>query len=447
LNIPELLFYTLFSQQHRGQESAGIVYRRQEKLVAYKDLGMVSTVLARYLDKTKESTVGIGHVRYSTHGGNRVENVQPILVSCNKGNIALGHNGNISNTRTLKRHLFDEGSIFQSTSDTELILHLISRSRKNSFEEALLETLQTLEGAYSMAMIHNDKLLAMRDPHGFRPLYIGRRGDMHVVASETCALDILKVEDYRQVEPGEIVTVDENGVQSISFGKNAKISQCVFELIYFARPDSQVFGESVHAMRKLMGAALARSDEYTGDIVVPVPDSGNIAALGYAEESGVPFEMGLQRNHYAGRSFIMPTTSQRELAVRMKLHPVKTAIRDKRIILIDDSIVRGTTSRILVSLLKEAGAKEVHIRLSSPEIRWPCFFGIDTPTREELISNRKSADEIARYTGADSVRFLPITELQSCVGRPENYCFGCFSGEYPVEPEALKEGEVIDAHL
>lgn len=433
MNIPEHLFYSLFAQQHRGQESAGIVYRKEEgKLVAYKGLGMVSSVLSRYLEKERRSKVGIGHVRYSTHGGNKVENVQPILVSCNKGNIALGHNGNISNTSALKKKLFADGSIFQSTSDTELILHLISRSRAAGFQEALEETLQQLEGAYSMTMIHEDSLLAMRDPYGFRPLYIGRRDDITAVTSETCALDILRISDYRSIAPGELVIVSESGVETRRFAAEQPKRQCIFELIYFARPDSQVFNESVHETRKKMGRAMAANDTVEGDLVVPVPDSGNIAALGYAEESGIPFEMGLQRNHYAGRSFILPTTGQRELAVRMKLHPVKTAIKGKRIILIDDSIVRGTTSKILVKLLKETGAKEVHLRLSSPEIKWPCFFGIDTPTGKELISNQKSAEELAGYIGADSVAFLPIDKLSNCVEHPKEYCYACFSGEYPV---------------
>jgi amidophosphoribosyltransferase len=432
-NIPEYLFYSLFAQQHRGQESTGIVYRKDSgQLVSYKDLGMVYTVLSRYLDKSKRSTVGIGHVRYSTRGGNRVENVQPILVTCNKGEIALGHNGNISNTEKLKKRLFSEGSIFQSTSDTELILHLISRSRQADFRKALPETLRQLEGAFSMVMIHDDELIAMRDPNGFRPLYIGTKDGTTVIASESCALDILSINDYRSVESGEIVYISREGTERERFAEVRAKSQCIFELIYFARPDSNVFDESVHDARKKMGSALADIDPYNGDIVVPVPDSGNIAALGYAERSGTPFEMGLQRNHYAGRSFILPTTAERELAVKMKLHPVKTAIRGKRVILIDDSIVRGTTSRMLVKLLRDSGAKEIHLRLSSPEIRYPCYFGIDTPTRDELISNRLKSDALARKIGADSVMFLPEEKLVSCVKKPEDYCLACFNGRYPV---------------
>lgn len=441
-DLPEYLFYSLFALQHRGQESAGISYLKDNTLVAYKDLGMVSSVLSRYLKDSHPTTVGIGHVRYSTRGGNKLENAQPIVVSCNKGNLALAHNGNLSNIEILKQELFQEGSIFQTTSDTELILHMISRSPQSDFYEALLRTLERLEGAYSMVMAQDSNLLIMRDPWGFRPLYIGEKDGMVMAASETCALDILQADTYREVEAGEIIRVNNEGVESdwISSPISSKrISQCVFELIYFARPDSKVFNTSVHLMRKKIGAALADCDSFTGDVVVPVPDSGNIAALGYAEQSGIPFDMSLTRNHYAGRSFILPTTAQRELAVRMKLHPVREAIRGKRVILVDDSLVRGTTSKILVRLMKEAGAKEVHLRLSSPEITNPCYYGIDIPTREELISNRMDPNEIARYIGADSVQFIPLEKLKECVVHPEDYCFACFSGNYPVQPKKISE--------
>ncbi|MEW5816767.1 MAG: amidophosphoribosyltransferase [Spirochaetota bacterium] len=432
-NIPEKLFYSLFSLQHRGQESSGIAYKKGNEIVVYKDLGMVSTVLSRYLSENKPSNVGIGHVRYSTHGGTTLENAQPFVVTCNKGEIALAHNGNISNSLILKKRLFEEGSIFQSTSDTELILHFISRSKKRDFRAALVETLLKLEGAYSMVMIHNDSLLAMRDPLGFRPLYIGNTNDMIVITSETCALDILEVSDYRSVLPGELIIIDGEGIKSERFAENNRSkSQCIFELIYFARPDSYVFDTSVYMTRKKIGTALAECETHRGDIVVPVPDSGNSAALGYAEASGLPFELALTRNHYAGRSFIMPTTAQRTLAVRMKLHPVRDAIRGKRIFLIDDSLVRGTTSGILVKLIKDAGAREVHLRLSSPEIQWPCYFGIDIPTRQELVSNSMTPPEIARHIGADSVMFIPLDKLKSCVELPSDYCFACFSGDYPL---------------
>ena len=441
-NIPEQLFYPLFSLQHRGQESAGIAYRKRDKTVVYKDLGMVSSVLARYLESEHSSQVGIGHVRYSTRGGNKLENAQPIAVSCNKGDIAVSHNGNVANTPAIKQRLFDEGTIFQTSSDTELILHLLSRSRKPTFHEALKATLLELEGAYTMTMVHDDSLVAVRDPWGFRPLYIGWKDGMTVVASETCALDILKITDYRSVEPGEIITVDAGGTHTDRIERTEPVRQCAFELIYFARPDSTVFGHSVHETRKRMGRALAaadRANEYEGDMVIPVPDSGSSAAIGYAEAAGIPFDLGLTRNHYAGRSFIMPTNAERELAVRMKLHPVRESISGKRISMVDDSLVRGTTARILVQLLKEGGAKEVHLRLSAPEILWPCFFGIDIPTREELISNYYSPNEIAELTGADSVQFLSVERLQECLDAPNRHCFACFTGNYPMQVPLSEE--------
>ncbi len=446
VNIPEKIFYSLFSLQHRGQESAGLTYRKEGHLVTYKDLGMVSSVLSRYLNENRSSHIGIGHVRYSTNGGNRIENAQPIHVTCNKGEIALAHNGNISNAEKLKRELVAEGTIFQSTSDTELILHMLARSRKDDFREALKETLLKLEGAFSMVMLHDKTLIAMRDPHGFRPLYLGRKGSLTAVASETCALEMLDIREYREVEPGEIILIDQRGIRTESLGRAERLGQCVFELIYFARPDSLVFDESVYMARKRMGAALAAGDgdileglDRESSIVVPAPTSGNTAALGYAEASGIPYEMGLTRNHYIGRSFIMPSSAERELVVKMKLSPVREVIRNKTVILIDDSLVRGTTSKILVQLLKEAGAKAVHLRLSSPEIRWPCYFGIDIPTRAELISNSLSNREIAQTLGAETVRFLPIQGLKTCMAKPDAYCTGCFSGDYPFPITHAKE--------
>lgn len=442
VNLPKLLFFPLFSLQHRGQESAGIAYRKGDRTVVYRDLGMVSSVLSRYLVDERPSNVGIGHVRYSTHGGNKVENVQPIHVVCNKGEIAIAHNGNISNTNEIKRELFDDGSIFQTSSDTELLLHLLSRSRATGFYDALVETLSRIRGAYSMVMLHEGTLVAVRDPLGFRPLYIGKRDGLTVVASETCALDILNVTERREVQPGEVVSIDDSGERSLFLPQSRRHAQCVFELIYFARPDSQVFSTAVHESRKRMGAALARRDSVAADIVVPVPDSGNSAALGYAEESGIQFDFGLTRNHYAGRSFIMPSTEERELVVRMKLHPVREVIEGRNVVLVDDSLVRGTTAKSLVRLIKDAGAREVHLRLSSPEIRWPCFFGIDIPTRAELISNHLSPLQIAEHIGADSVEFLPVKDLQQCLSRPKSYCYACFRGHYP-HPVPLRNDELL----
>jgi amidophosphoribosyltransferase len=431
INLPEKLFYPLFALQHRGQESAGISYNNKGELIFYKDLGMVTQVLSHYLKENHPSKVGIGHVRYSTQGANKLENAQPITITCNKGQIALAHNGNTSNSEVLRDRLFKEGSIFQSTSDTELILHLIARSPSLSFQDALIQTLKDIEGAYSMLLLHENTLYAVRDPFGFRPLVLGKAPEMIVFASETCALDTMGIKEYQEINPGEMVILQGDSLSVTQFSPCLKKSYCIFELIYFSRPDSIVFGYPVHALRKKMGAALARIDDHPGDIVIAVPDSGNSAALGYAAQSGITLEHGLTRDHYSGRTFIQPLPKLRELGVRMKLHPIKDVIAGKKITLIDDSIVRGTTSSIIVRLLREAGAKEIHLRLSSPEIKFPCFFGIDIPTKEELISNRMSPGEIAELVNADSVSFLPLPDLRNCVSNPDDFCYACFNGQYP----------------
>jgi amidophosphoribosyltransferase len=435
VNIPELLFYGLFSLQHRGQESAGIAYHRHGRIVSYRDVGMVTSALSHYLGEFHPSRVGIGHVRYSTHGTAKLENAQPIVVSCNKGEIALAHNGNIANSDELTRSLIDGGSIFQSTTDTELLLHLVARSPRGDFREALVESLGLVQGAWCFLVLHGDTLLAARDPLGFRPLVIGRRAGTVMVASETCALSLFQPDEIREVEPGEIIEIHESRLASSRLPDRpatpVRRAHCVFELIYFARPDSEVFGHSVHLVRKTMGAMLAQDDPTPGDLVIPVPDSGSSAALGYAVASGVELEHGLTRNHYMGRTFIQPTPALREFGVRMKLHPVRRAIAGRRLTVIDDSIVRGTTGRQMVRLLREAGAREVHLRLSSPPLRFPCFFGIDIPTSDELISNRLDEDGIAREIGADSVRFLTLEALRGCVDRPGDFCTACFDGKYP----------------
>lgn len=437
INVPERLFYMLFSLQHRGQEGAGISYLdpASGKLTLHKDRGMVAQVLASMRDPNLLSPCGIGHNRYSTAGGSAAYNAQPIQIECNKGSIALAHNGNISNSEILREELSAQGAIFQTTSDTEIILHLISRSRKSAREEIIKEAFGRLEGAFSVVMLWGDSLYAIRDPKGFRPLYAARSGEVSLLASETCALHFSAVDECREVAPGEVVRIDASGWSSFNLtdqgGLDGTLARCVFELIYFARPDSSIFGTSVHQARLRMGAALADVETVRGDVVVPVPDSGNIAAIGYSKRSGLPFDFGLCRNHYTGRSFILPNRDQRELAVRMKLSPVPEVVRGRKIILIDDSLVRGTTSKIIVRLLREAGAAEVHIRLSSPEVRWPCYYGIDIPTREELISNRYQNEAIAEFLGADSVRFLPLGHLDRCVDDPQNYCRACFDGKYP----------------
>ena len=447
LNVPELLFYGLFSLQHRGQEGAGIAWRRGGSITAHRSAGMVANALSRYLGESNPSTGGIGHVRYSTAGASRVEEAQPILVTCSKGEVALAHNGNLSNARELSSRLVAEGSIFQSTTDSEILLHLLARSPRRDFREALAESLAALEGAWCFLVMHGESIYAVRDPLGFRPLVIGRRDGTVYVASETCALDIFQAAEVREVMPGEMVEVRGSRVESTFLAPVAPgaassppRAHCIFELIYFARPDSEVFGHSVHMARKRMGAMLAQDDPSPGDLVIPVPDSGNSASLGYAGRSGIALDQGLTRNHYMGRTFIQPTAVLRELGVRMKLHPVREAIAGRRVTVIDDSLVRGTTSRQMVRLLREAGAREVHLRLSSPPLRHPCFFGIDIPTREELISNRMEPDEVARHIGADTVRFLPLESLRACVSSPERFCYACFSGEYPCRVPARGAG-------
>lgn len=435
VNIPEILFYGLFSLQHRGQESAGLAYHRQGRIRSYRSVGMVAHALSHYLSEDHPSRVGIGHVRYSTQGTNKLENAQPLVVSCSKGEIALAHNGNISNSMALEKRLVDEGSIFQSTSDTELLLHLVARSRQPTFHEALIECLGSIEGAWSFLLLHDEKLYAVRDPHGFRPLVMGRRDGQVLIASETCALDMYQARDIREIEPGEMVTVEGSRVSSERLPLPAPDhrAHCIFELIYFARPDSTVYGRSVHMARKKMGEMLAKADTVRADIVIAVPDSGNSAALGYSAASGVPLEQGLTRNHYMGRTFIQPTVAMRESGVRMKLHPIREAIAGKRVVVVDDSLVRGTTSRQIVHLLREAGAREVHLRLSSPPLRHPCFYGIDIPTRAELISNRLDPMGIAKDIEADSVQFLSLEDLRRCVSDPKDFCYACFSGTYPVQ--------------
>jgi amidophosphoribosyltransferase len=435
-NVPELLFYMLFSLQHRGQESCGIAWDENASWRSKKDLGMVAPILGSFVTEHHPSRLGIGHVRYSTAGGAGISNAQPLIVSCNKGRIALAHNGNISNGGLLRSNLTEQGSIFQGTADSELILHLISKSSSSQREDFLSDALSQLEGAYSIVMMHEDALVAARDPSGFRPLYIGFKGEAAFVASETCALHALGPMQYREIQPGEVVVIDGQGLHSHRLEQSRSSNKCIFELIYFARPDSEIFGESVHAVRSRLGEALADQDEgdIDADIVVPVPDSGTISAIGYARRAGIPFDFGLARSHYAGRSFIMPTKAQRELAVRLKLHAVPHVVSGKRVVMIDDSLVRGTTSRIIVGLLREAGAKSVHLRLAAPEIKWPCYYGIDIPNRDQLISNRLSPEDIACEVGADSVRFLAQDRLLKTIGGAGGYCCACFDGKHPFPP-------------
>ena len=349
----------------------------------------------------------------------------------------IANNGSITNAKEIRDALQAEGAIFQTTSDTELILHILSRVKATSMKEALCEVLAKITGAFSMVLIYNGSLIAVRDPHGYHPLYLGTKDDTHVVVSETCALDTMGIKEFREIKPGEMVIINENGVSSHFYAPGHICQQCIFEFVYFARPDSEIFGQSVYHVRQKMGAALARQDKgLNPDIVISVPESGNIAAFGYAKEAKIPFEMGLTRNFYAGRSFIMPTTEERRHAVKLKLNANHAVLKDKKVVVVDDSLVRGTTSKIIINILREAGAKEIHFRLSSPELHYPCYYGTDIPTYDELISNSQTPDEIAKTIGADSVKFLPLSEMKKCVELPENYCYACFDGTH----HALKNG-------
>jgi amidophosphoribosyltransferase len=429
-----LTYLGLYAQQHRGQESAGIVASDGQKLRLEKAMGLVNDV---FDDARLDALVGdkaVGHVRYSTAGDTVAANAQPILIECHRGPIALGHNGNIVNASILRQELEAAGSIFQSTSDTEVVLHLYARSHRETLEDAIAASLSKVMGAFSLVFLTKDALVAARDPWGFRPLVIGKLEGATIVASETCALDLIDAEYVREVAPGELIVIDRDGLRSFHPFPPEPVRQCVFEHIYFARPDSEVFGRNVLGTRQRLGRQLAREAPADADIVVPVPDSGMGAALGYSEESGLPFQWGLIRNHYVGRTFIEPKQSIRSFGVKIKLNPVRSVLEGKRVVLIDDSIVRGTTSRKIVGMVREAGAREVHMRISSPPTTGPCYYGIDTPLKTELIASSHSTEEIRQSIGADSLAYLTHDGLLAAIGdaKGDRHCTACFSGRYPV---------------
>ncbi|MEM9194556.1 MAG: amidophosphoribosyltransferase [Myxococcota bacterium] len=432
-----LTYLGLHALQHRGQESAGIVASDGSRLFAHRALGLVQDVFSEELLQGLPGDRAIGHVRYSTAGASHVKNAQPIAVDYAHGSIALGHNGNLTNADDLRRQLEREGSIFSTTSDTEVLVHLIARSKGETTVDRVADALRQVRGAYSMVFLTPDELIAVRDPHGFRPLCLGGRQDMYLVASEPPAFELINGSYSRDIEPGEMVVINKFGLRSLRPFEDADRKMCIFEYVYFARPDAHLNGISVYDARKRLGRRLAKEQPADVDVVIPVPDSGLAAALGFAERMEVPFELGLIRSHYVGRTFIEPQQSIRHFGVRLKLHPVKNVLKDKRVAVIDDSIVRGTTSRKIVRMLREAGAREVHMRISSPPTRWPCFYGIDTPSRSELIASNHSAEDIARFIKADSIGYLTVEGLRKAV-TGEGYCDACFSGKYPVEFEAPK---------
>ncbi len=430
----KLTYLGLYALQHRGQESAGIVTSDGFNVSIHRGLGLVDAIFNDEILANLPGHIAIGHNRYSTLGSTATANIQPLLITFFGEGIAISHNGNLINAKELREKLESSGSIFQTTMDTEIIIHLFTKFNKSlGRHKALLEALRKVKGAYSLLILLNHKLIAVRDPFGFRPLVLGSLGKSFLVASETCAFDLVKAKYLREVNPGEMLVIDERGINSYRIMRPKKLAQCIFEHIYFARPDSIVFGESVHGVREKMGKVLAKEHPAKADLVVPVPDSGISAALGYAKESKIPYAMGLTRNHYVGRTFIQPLQFVRDMEVRIKLNPIREVLSGKKIVLVDDSIVRGTTSKKIIRLLREGGAKEIHFRISSPPIKFPCFFGIDTPVQKELIASTHTVEEIKEEIGADSLGYLSLEGLLSCVKKPENYCTACFTGKYPLK--------------
>ncbi len=428
-----MAYLGLYGLQHRGQESAGIVTSDGSRLHQYRGMGYVADVFSDAKLASLPGASAIGHVRYSTTGESRLCNAQPILTVSWRGAVALAHNGNLINTGQIRLQLEREGAVFQTTTDTEVALHLLARSAREEMDEALHEVFSRLTGAYSLLMQTPRAVWAIRDPFGVRPLCLGRLGASWVVASETCAFDLINADYVRDIAPGEMLCIEEGRLRSCYLRPAPRHAHCIFEHVYFSRPDSRIFERSVQESRHAMGKALARECPCDGDLVVPVPDSGVTAALGYAEESGIPFQFGLIRNHYVGRTFIEPSQSIRHFGVKIKLNPVRSLLDGKRIILIDDSIVRGTTSKKIVEMVRSAGAREVHLRISSPPTISPCHYGIDTPTHEELIANRKAVEEIRHFTGADTLGFLSLEGLKRSVADRHDFCAACFDGDYPIE--------------
>lgn len=433
-----LTYYGLHSLQHRGQEGAGIAVTDGKRVYDHKGLGLVNDVFNHEQLEKLHGYAAIGHVRYSTQGGNILANVQPLVFRSQKDTLSLAHNGNLVNAHKLKSELEERGSIFQTTSDTEVLAHLIKRDFADNFVESVKHALSLIKGAYAIAILTENKLIAALDPNGLRPLSLGRLGEAWVVASETCAFDLIGATYVRDLEPGEIITIDNDGLRSEFYTSRTEHAICSMEYIYFSRPDSNIEGINIHAARKNLGRQLALEAPVEADVVTGVPDSSISAAIGYAEATGIPYELGLIKNRYVGRTFIQPSQELREQGVKMKLSPVRAIIEGKRVVMIDDSIVRGTTSRRIVNMLREAGATEVHVRISSPPIAHPCFYGIDTSSASELIASKYSVEEIRQQIGADSLVFLSTEGLKKAIGRNPamkncGQCMACFTGEYPTD--------------
>ncbi|MBF0344716.1 MAG: amidophosphoribosyltransferase [Nitrospirae bacterium] len=430
----KLTYLGLYALQHRGQEGAGICSSDGHTMYIEKAMGHVSEVFSEERLKRLPGHSAIGHNRYSTAGGSMLKNVQPIMANCMLGSISLAHNGNLTNAISLRRQLQEQGAIFQSNSDSEVILHLIAHASGSTAQEKIAEVAQVIEGAYSLLILLENELIAIRDPFGVRPLCLGQFNGAYVVASETCAFDLIGAAYVRDIEPGEMLTINDNGLHSVKAVDSFKRAHCVFEFIYFARPDSKIFGGlNVHSIRKKLGKRLAIETHVNADVVIPVPDSGVPSTLGYAEQSSLPFDFGLVRNHYVGRTFIEPKHSIRHFGVKIKLNPIKHVNEGKRVVIVDDSIVRGTTSKKIVKMVREVGAaKEVHVRISSPCTIGPCYYGINTPTRGELIAATHQIEEIRKYITADTLAYLSIEGLRSVLPNPDDYCYACFNKEYPI---------------
>lgn len=431
--VAKLTYYGLYGLQHRGQESAGIAVSDGDNILVYKDMGLVSQVFTERNLVTLQGPIAIGHVRYSTTGATSWENSQPIHKANTSLALALAHNGNLINTWELREFLEGEGSVLESTSDSEVIAELIIHS-KNGIEEAIKDACHKIRGAYSLVILTEDKLIGVRDPYGIRPLSLGRLGNNYILSSETCGLDIIGGEFIRDVLPGEMVVIDKKGLKSVMFTEDVQPALCIFEFIYLARPDSNLYGKNISDARKRMGRVLAREAPAQGDLVVPIPDSGNSAAMGFAEESGIPYGEGFVKNRYIGRTFIQPSQTIRQLGIRIKLNPLREVIGGKRLVVVDDSIVRGNTSRKIVQMLKKAGASEVHMRISSPPIKYPCFYGIDTADRRELVAANLTVEQVRAFLEADSLKYLGFKGLIEAVDRPRNqFCLACFDGKYPIK--------------
>lgn len=427
-----LAYLALYALQHRGEESCGIVSYDYKKVHLHKGMGLVGSVFTEENLRKLKGPVAVGHVRYSTTGSSIAKNVQPLLINHKKGFIAVAHNGNLTNSVALRNELEDSGSILQTTMDSELIVHFLVRDQLNNYRQKIVPILSKMEGAYSFVLLLNDAIYATRDPFGFRPLCIGKIDNAYVVASETCALDMIGATYVRDVEPGEVVIIDKNGLTSLKQPPSSRHAFCIFEYIYFARPDSNIFTKSVYMARKNLGRALAKEYPIPADFVMPIPDSGNYAALGYSEASGIPLEMAYVRNHYIGRTFIQPSQLIRDFKVKVKLNPIRDVLKGKRIVIVEDSIVRGTTSRSRVRSLREAGAAEIHMRVSCPPLISPCFYGIDFPTKKELIASSHSIEEIGQFIGVDSLKYLSLEGMLNSMPLPkEEFCTACFTGNYP----------------